>query len=54
MCVSLQKTKHTHSNVQLVVKHNILTTLVNVGAFSVRGMIRVLGVHYPNIVVALS
>lgn len=26
MCVSLQKTKHTHSNVQLVVKHNILTT----------------------------
>jgi hypothetical protein len=49
MCVSLQETKSSNSNVKLVTQHTILTTSTSVGAFKCSNMARVLGIHLQNI-----
>jgi hypothetical protein len=49
MHISLVDTKQVNSNVKLVVKHCILTTLISAGPSFVRGIVQILGVHHRNI-----
>ncbi len=53
MCVSLQETKSSNSNVKLVTMHIILTVVMCVGAFKYSNMVRVFGIYPRNIVVAM-
>jgi hypothetical protein len=53
MCVSLQETKSSNSNVKLVTKCTILTIIMSVGASNYSNMARVLGIHPRNIVTTM-
>jgi hypothetical protein len=45
MCVSLQETNSSNSNVKLVTKHTILTVAMNARASNYNNMVKVLGIH---------
>ncbi len=48
MRTSLVETKQTNSNVKLIAKHCIVTTIVSAGPSCARGIVRMLGVHHWN------